>query len=477
MDFFDALARILPRDRILSDRASRLAYECDGFPLHRNEALAVVLPDSTEQIRCIVELCNRHDIAFVGRGAGTGLSGGATPGERPTLVLGLADMRRILRVDVDDRVAVVQPGVVNLDLSESIADTGLCFAPDPSSQKACTLGGNVSENSGGPHCFKYGMTTDHVVGVTIVTADAQVLRLRQGEGPDLLGLVTGNEGTFGILTELELRLVPRPQRIRTWLAAYSSLAAACRTVTHIVASGVVPAALEILDELTIRAVEASVYAAGYPTDAAAVLLIELDGSDDAVEADARIVEQIVAEHEALRVESTEDPRQRTKLWQGRKGAFGAMGRLAPDLYVLDGVVPRSRLESVLERVVAIGEKHGITLSNVFHAGDGNLHPNLSFDGRDADERARAMQAGYEILELCVAEGGTISGEHGVGSEKLEHMPFMFSDTDLEVFRSIRDTFDPKGLCNPGKAIPTGAACKEGASARHGGGAILERASS
>ncbi|MCA8968523.1 MAG: FAD-binding protein [Planctomycetes bacterium] len=460
-----SLLRRFPQGRVLVDTASKLAYECDGFPLHRRLPLAIVVPRSTEDVRDIVKLCNEHGVAFVARGAGTGLSGGATPGDRPTVVLALAGMRELVRFDPDDRVAVVQPGLVNLDLSVAIQDSGLCFAPDPSSQKACTLGGNVAENSGGPHCFKYGMTTDHVVGVTLVTADGTVRHLREGDGADLLGLVPGHEGTFGILTELELRLVPAPQKIRTWLAAYSDMSAACRAVSRIVGSGVVPAALEILDELTIRAVEASVYAAGYPQDAGAVLLIELDGSHLAVDTDTAVIESILAEEPPLTLEATEDAEQRTRLWKGRKGAFGAMGRLAPDLYVLDGVVPRSKLERVLQEICEIGRTHEVTLSNVFHAGDGNLHPNLSFDGRDPIQRARALEAGREILALCVREGGSISGEHGVGSEKLEHMEFMFASHDIEIFRAVKACFDPKGLCNPHKAIPTGASCKEGASAK------------
>ena len=465
MDVLIALERRFRRDRLLTDKASRLAYDCDGFPLHRHEPIAIVLAETSDDVRDAVRICNEHGTAFVARGAGTGLSGGATPGERPTLVIATAAMRKILRVDVDDRVAVVQPGVINLDLSLAIAATGLCFAPDPSSQKACTLGGNVAENSGGPHCFKYGMTTDHVVGLTIVTADGDVRRLREGDGPDLLGLVTGHEGTFGIVTEIELRLVPTAAKVRTWLAAYRDMDSACRAVTRIVSSGVVPAALEILDDVTIRAVEASVYAAGYPQDAAAVLLVEVDGSEVAVASEATIIEALLAEEPALSLEATEDPAQRARLWKGRKGAFGAMGRLAPDLYVLDGVVPRSKLEDVLREIKTIGEQYEVVLSNVFHAGDGNLHPNLSFDGRDPVQRARALEAGREILALCVRCGGSISGEHGVGSEKLEHMPFMFSDTDIEVFRSVKACFDPRELCNPRKAIPTGASCKEGASAK------------
>jgi len=462
------LERMLPSQRILADRASLMAYECDGFPLERQSPVAVVFPDSTDEVREIVSLCNELSVPFLARGSGTSLSGSATPGAEGCVILALAGMKRVLEIDVENARAIVQPGLINQRLSEAAAPFGLYYAPDPSSQTACTLGGNVALNSGGPHCFKYGMTTDHVLGLTIVLGSGEVLKLYEGDGPDLVGLVTGHEGTFGVVTEIELRLCPAPAAVRTWLASYSSMDAACNAVTEIVASGIVPAALEILDRLTIEAVEASVYAAGYPTDAAAVLLVELDGTELAIDADTPEVERLLSAHEPLDLESTDDPSQRARLWKGRKGAFGAMGRLDNDLYVLDGVVPRSRLQPVLAATIAIAERHGVKLSNVFHAGDGNLHPNLSFDSRNDDQRRRVIAAGAEILRLCVDEGGSITGEHGVGNEKMDYMGYMFSETDLEVFRDIKSCFDPAGLCNPGKIYPTGGSCAEGKSAQRPG---------
>ena len=464
----DTLSRILPPERLLRDNVSMMAYECDGFPMHRQPPLAVALPRTTAEVQQLVRLCCDHGVTFLGRGAGTGLSGGATPDERPTLVIEMAAMKRILAVEPDDRIAVVEPGVVNLELSRTVQPFGLCYAPDPSSQSACTLGGNASENSGGPHCFKYGMTTDHLIGAKMVLASGELVELNEGEGPDLLGLATGSEGTFGIFTELTVRLLPVPELVRTWLAAFATMGQACRAVSSIVASNIVPAALEVLDHLTIQAVEASVYAAGYPADAAAVLLVELDGTRASVDSDSPLVEQYIAEQQPLSIEGTTDAQQRKRLWQGRKGAFGAMGRLAPDLYVLDGVVPRSRLEPVLQRVVEIGREYDVTLSNVFHAGDGNLHPNISYDGRDPVVCARVKAAGMEILKLCVDEGGSITGEHGVGREKLDHVPLMFTDVDIEVFHDVKRCFDPNELCNPGKAFPSGGACGEGRSARNEG---------
>ena len=464
MGCLDELRAILPSERVFADPVTKLAYECDGFPMHRHPPLAIVLPETSVEVVEIVKTCRRFDVAFQARGAGTGLSGGASPTEQPTVLIGLAGMKRIIAIDPIDRRARVQPGVVNAELSRAAAPHGLYYAPDPSSQIACTLGGNIAENSGGPHCFKYGMTTDHILAATLVTAEGEVLRLHEGEGPDLLGVLTGSEGTFGVVTELDVRLLPTPEATRTWLASYRDMSAACRAVSTIVRRGIVPAALEILDSLTIRAVEASIYAAGYSREAAAVLLVELDGTRVSIDADVAQIEAILDAEDPIEVESTEDAEQRLRLWKGRKGAFGAMGRLAPDLYVLDGVVPRSQLELVLERIVEIGERFELKLSNVFHAGDGNLHPNLSYDGRDPVERAKVLEAGTEILRLCVDVGGSITGEHGVGSEKLEHMSFMFDEVDIGVMHEVKACFDPEARCNPHKAIPSGGSCKEGASA-------------
>ena len=454
------------RDRALTSPDQLLAYECDGFTAHKHRPLAVVLPETTTEVAWLVRTLSAHRVPFIPRGAGTCLSGGPTA-NRPAVIVETARMRSILEVDSVDRFAVVQPGVVNIDLTRAVSEHGLHYAPDPSSQMVCTIGGNLAENAGGPHCFKYGTTTDHILGLEIVLPDGEVVKTGGPCGPrghgdaiDLTGLFTGSEGTFGIATAITVRLSPNPADIRTLLGSFPTMADACAAVSAIVATGMVPAALEILDAATIRAVEASVYRAGYPTDAAAVLLVELDGPAESVDEDAAAVLRIFAAHRVLESEQARDAASRKRLWKGRKGAFGAMGRLQPDLYVLDGVVPRSRLVEALDRITKIGERHGVVLTNVFHAGDGNLHPNISYDGRDRDQAARAMAAGHEILALCMELGGSISGEHGVGSEKLEHVSMMFDNDDLEVMRRARRAFDPAGLCNPGKAVPERTACAE-----------------
>ncbi len=458
----------LPEGRILEDPATRLVYEYDAWSIVRNPPLAVAFPESTAEVRNLVRACIESGVAWTARGAGTCLSGGATPSGGTCLLIETSRMDRILSLDPEDRIAVVQPGRINLELSRAAAPFGLHFAPDPSSQSASTLGGNLAENAGGPHCFKYGMTTDHVLGLTLVDGEGEVCRLHRDDGLDLCGLVVGSEGTFGVLTECELRLIPTPTAVRTFLASFSSMEAACRAVAKIVSSGTVPAALEILDRLSIEAVEASVFAAGYPKGADAVLLVELDGEEDEVEAERIPVLRAVQSEAPLEVEETSDPEQRARLWRGRKGAFGAMGRLKPDLFVLDGVVPPSKLAAVLAEITAIGREQDILLSNVFHAGDGNLHPNLSFDGRNPGERERAMEAGRRILKLCVDAGGSISGEHGIGFEKIEHLSYLFSPTDLEILGEVRRCFDPAERCNPGKVLPLGRACGEGSSARRPG---------
>mgnify|MGYP001235105645 CR=1 FL=1 len=459
------LVRLLGAQRVLHAPDALLAWECDGFTVHRSRPRAVVLPETTAEVQAVVRLLHGARVPFVPRGAGTCLSGGPTAGER-SVVLDLSRMRRVLQIATDDLYAVVQPGVVNLDLTAAVRHLGLHYAPDPSSQSVCTIGGNLAENSGGPHCFKYGTTTDHVLGALVVLPDGELARLgspagtRPPHGLDLLGVFCGSEGTFGIATEITVRLCRDAEAVRTLLFPFASMQAACRTVGDVVGAGLVPAALEILDHSTIRAVEASVYRAGYPAEAAAVLLVELDGPADVVAEEAAEVRAFAAQNGALRLEEAADAAERARLWRGRKGAFGAMGRLATDLYVLDGVVPRTRLEEALERITAIGRKHGVVLNNVFHAGDGNLHPNISFDGRDAEQTRRAIAAGHEILQTCVDLGGSITGEHGVGSEKLDHVGMMFSADDLAVMARVRAVFDREGLCNPGKALPQRAACAE-----------------
>jgi glycolate oxidase subunit GlcD len=461
------LERLLGRERFLSSPDALLAWECDGFTVHKSRPRAVALCETTEEVQAVVQQCVAHGAPFVPRGAGTCLSGGPTAGG-DAVVIDLARMRKVLAIAADDLYAVVQPGVANLDLTKYVQSQGLHYAPDPSSQMVCTIGGNLAENSGGPHCFKYGMTTDHVLGALVVLPDGSLARLGNHAGVraphelDLLGLFCGSEGTFGIATEITVRLCRDQQAIRTLLASFATMSAACRAVSDIVGAGLVPAALEILDQATIRAVEASVYRAGYPEDAAAVLLVELDGPTAVLVEEAAEVREYFARNGALRVEEAADAAERKRLWKGRKGAFGAMGRLNTDLYVLDGVVPRTKLEAALDGIAAIGRKYGVLLTNVFHAGDGNLHPNISFDGRDADQTARATAAGHEILQLCVDLGGSISGEHGIGTEKLAHVPMMFTPDDVAVMDRVRKVWNPRDLCNPGKALPQRTSCAESA---------------
>jgi glycolate oxidase subunit GlcD len=460
-----ALAKLLGKGRVLTSPDALLAWECDGFTVHKSRPRAVVLPETTTELQAVVRMLHAARVPFVPRGAGTCLSGGPTA-QRDAVVIDLARMRRVLHVDPEDLYAVVQPGVVNLDLTAAVHHLGLHYAPDPSSQSVCTIGGNLAENSGGPHCFKYGMTQDHVLGALIVLPDGELARLGDAAGPravhglDLPAVFCGSEGTFGIATEITVRLSRDPEAVRTLLGVFATMQAACRTVGDVIAAGLVPAALEILDQATIRAVEASVYRAGYPEDAAAVLLVELDGPATVLVEEAAEVRAACERNGALRLEEASDAADRKRLWKGRKGAFGAMGRLNTDLYVLDGVVPRSALEQALAGIAAIAKKHGVLLTNVFHAGDGNLHPNISYDGRSAEQTARTIAAGHEILQLCVDLGGSISGEHGIGSEKLDHVGMMYGAADLDVMARVRRVFNPDGLCNPGKVLPSRNACAE-----------------
>ncbi len=457
------LARWIPPERLILDRSELKVYECDGLPLHKEPPGAVALCASRDEVISVVRWSSERGIPFVPRGAGTGLSGGATPVPR-CVVLDLNRMNRVLHVDLPNRFAVVEPGVINIKLTHAVHADGFHYAPDPSSQKACTIGGNVAENSGGPHCLKYGMTTDHILGLEVVLPGGEAVRLggplAESPGYDLTGLFVGTEGTFGVVTEVTVRLVPNPQAIRTFLAIFQRMDLACRTVAEITRQGILPAALEILDQLTIRAVEASVFKAGYPQDAAAVLLVEIDGLEAGMDEEEARIREIARQNEAIDFRTARDEAERLQLWKGRKGAFGAMGRVNTDLYVLDGVVPRTRLEEVLQEVYAIAARHRVTLSNVFHAGDGNLHPNISYDGRDPDERARVLKAGREILEACVRAGGSISGEHGIGLEKMEFMPLCFTEEDLRLQRDLRHAIDPRELSNPSKIFPDSKSCVE-----------------
>jgi glycolate oxidase len=436
-------------------------YECDGLTGHRAIPEAVVLPDSTEEVQAVLRACHREQVPFVARGAGTGLSGGATP-MAGGVVVSLTRMNRILEVDLESQRVVVEPGVANLDVTRAVAADGFFYAPDPSSQQVCTIGGNVAENSGGAHCLKHGFTTHHVTGLTLVLADGEVVELGgkalDAEGPDLLGLVVGSEGTLGIATRITLRIVRAPEEVRTLLAGFATTDAAGEAVSGIVAAGILPGALEMMDRLTIEAAERAV-APGYPAGAGAVLLVELDGVAEQVAEDAAEVERICLAAGAFELRAASDDTARALLWKGRKSAFAAMGRVATDYYVQDGVVPRTRLPEVLRRIEELSATHGLRVGNVFHAGDGNLHPLVLYDA-EAGETERARALAEAILEACLDAGGSLTGEHGVGMDKACSMPRMFSERDLEAFERVRRAFDPDGICNPGKVIPTPRLCGE-----------------
>jgi len=459
----EALRRAVGADACLSRPDQVFAYECDGLTLHTGTPSAVVLPATRDQVVQVVKACREAGVPFVPRGAGTGLSGGATP-RGGGVVIECSRLNRILELNPEDRYAVVEPGVVNLELSKAAAPFGLFYAPDPSSQLVCTIGGNVAENAGGPHTLKYGTTTNHVLALELVLPDGEVVELGSptGDAPgyDLVGAVVGSEGTLGIVTRATVRLTPIPERVETLLAIFPDVVSACRAVGAVIEAGLLPAALEIIDRRTIEAVEASVYAAGLPTDAGAVLIVELDGAAPALPPQVEQIRGFAARAGATATLVARDEAERQRFWRARKGAFGAMGRLAPDLYVHDAVVPRARLPEVIEKVCAICDARGLKLANVFHAGDGNLHPNICFDRRDPGELERVMAAGEEILRACVEAGGVISGEHGIGSEKREFMHLVFGEADLEAMRRLREAFDPDRVCNPDKIFPSTRFCAE-----------------
>jgi glycolate oxidase subunit GlcD len=457
-----ALSRVVGRQWVRHRKAELTTYAMDGLPTHESLPGVVVMPETPAQVREILHLLHLVQVPFVARGAGTGLSGGALA-DPNTVLITLTRMNRILEIDPVLRRAVLQPGVVNARLSEAVLPYGLYYVPDPSSQAACTIGGNVAENAGGPHCLKYGVTTNHIVELEVVLPDGSVTRLgsSQGEpwGPDLVGLFVGSEGMFGIATEITVRLERIPESVRTMLADFSTVRSASEAVSAIIAAGIVPAALEMMDRACVAAVEASIYAAGYPTDAAAVLLVELDGQAEAVESEAATVREILGSCGAREVRSASSAADRARLWLGRKKAFGAMGRIAPDLAVQDAVVPRSALPAIMDQIEGIRREYQLTISNVFHAGDGNLHPNISFDRRNPAVAARVRAACREIMAACVAVGGSITGEHGVGNDKLDYMPWIFDADTLGAMRAVRQAFDPAEMANPGKVVPVHA-CRE-----------------
>jgi glycolate oxidase subunit GlcD len=451
------LCAIVGPDHVITDPNRLIVYESDGLTSYRVIPRAVVLPGSTEEVSEVVRLLHGEGIPIVPRGAGTGLSGGALPMPEG-VVVGTARMNKILEIDAENRLALIQPGVINASLTEAAMPYGLYYAPDPSSQSTCTLGGNVAENSGGPHCLKYGVTQRYVTGLTVVMAGGRVIRLggvgRSPDGAlDLVGLFVGSEGCFGLVTEIEARLLPVAEGVRTLLGIFDTMEAAGHAVTAIISEGLLPAAVEIVDNATIRAVEASVYAGGFPVDAGAALVIEFDGTEAGLDADADRAEACCHAAGANEVKRAADATQRAALWNGRKKAFGAMGRIAPDLLVQDATVPRTRLPEVLARIAEIGERYELKVANVFHAGDGNLHPNILFDRNDADELDRVERASKEIMSLCVDVGGTITGEHGVGIDKRGYMRLVHNTLELDAMGAVKAVFDPEGLFNPGKVLP------------------------
>ncbi len=455
------LAGIVGKDGVLWKNYDLKLYEYDGS-IDKHLPEAVVFPTTSEQVAGLVRYCNREGLYYTARGAGTGLSGGSIP-IRGGVLIAFTRMSKILEVDAENMRAVVQPGVVNLHLSQAVAHYGLYYVPDPSSQKACTIGGNVGENSGGPHTLVYGVTTNHTLGLEVVTPDGEIRtygsKAPDMPGYDMCGLFVGSEGTLGLVTGITVKLTPLPPGVKTFLAVYDSIEKCSNAVSSIIRRGVVPAALEMMDKLMIGAVE-SVTHAGYPLDAEAVLLVECEGFPLALEEQAQAIEQICLEEGALSFRIAKDNAEREALWKGRKGAFGAVGRISPDYYVVDGVVPRSTLPKVLAAIGEISKKYDLPIANVFHAGDGNLHPLVMFDGNVPGAVERTVKAGEEIIKLCAELGGTLSGEHGIGLEKRDMMCFVFNEGDLGIMRRVRDAFDLYGLCNPGKVFPTPGRCGE-----------------
>jgi glycolate oxidase len=456
------LRAVVGADGVIDRPEALLVYECDGYTLERAAPEVVVLPRSAAEVSAVLRLLAAEGVAFVPRGAGTGLSGGTLPVAAPVMIC-TSRMQAIEAIDLVNRRIVVQAGVVNQWVTNAVREHGLCYAPDPSSQPACTIGGNVAENSGGPHTLKYGVTTNHVLGVEIALPSGELVALggsvEEQIGYDLVGLVVGAEGTFGIVTRATLRLVRAPEAYRTLLAVFDSIDAASEAVSGIIAAGVVPAALEMMDRLIVQAVEAA-YHIGLPTDAGAVLLIELDGAAVGLDPLAERVAAVCRANGVREIRVARDDAERAALWKCRKRAFGAVGRLAPNYCTQDGVVPRTRVPDILRRIAAAAERHRLRVANVFHAGDGNIHPILLYDERDRDEVERVLAAGREILEACVALGGSLTGEHGIGVEKMAQMPLLFSPDDLLAMTRLRAVFDPEGRANPHKIFPDAKVCVE-----------------
>jgi glycolate oxidase len=469
--FLPALRTALPANALLLEAEALRPYECDGLSAYKQVPLAVCLPETLEHAQAVLRVCREYQVPVVARGAGTGLSGGALP-LADGVILSLARFNRILEIDADNRLARVQPGVRNLAISEAVAHLGLYYAPDPSSQIACSIGGNVAENSGGVHCLKYGLTVHNVLALKVLTIAGELLEIGlsalDSPGYDLLALMTGSEGLLGIVVEVTVKLLVKPERAQVVLAAFGSVETAGAAVAKIIGAGILPAGLEMMDNLSIRAAEDFVHA-GYPTDAAAILLCELDGSNAEVSEQILALRAVLLEAGATEVRTAEDEAQRMKFWAGRKGAFPAVGRISPDYYCMDGTIPRQHLARVLGRIGELSQQYGLRVANVFHAGDGNLHPLILFDANQPDELRRAEAFGSDILRLCVEVGGTVTGEHGIGVEKLDAACSQFNAAELRQFHALKAAFDPDGLLNPGKAVPTLHRCAEmGRMHVHGG---------
>jgi len=466
-----ALQQAVPADILLDSNEAMKPFECDALTMHRKTPLLVALPENVEQVKQILQICHSMDVPVVTRGAGTGLSGGALPHDQGLLLV-LTRLNRIIDIDAHNRTARLQPGVRNLAISEAVVEHGLYYAPDPSSQIACSIGGNVAENSGGVHCLKYGLTVHNVLEVHVLTMEGEELVLGSpaldAPGYDLLALINGSEGMLGVITEILVRLLPIPETARVVLAGFGSIERAAATVSTIIAAGIIPAGLEMMDRLSVKAVEAF-NSPGYPLNAEAVLLCELDGGEAEVNEQMKAVQDILMQHQATSITVSSSEAERLRLWQGRKNAFPAVGRIRPDYYCMDGTIPRRKLPVVLAKIAKFSEQYGLQVANVFHAGDGNLHPLILYDANQQGELERAEKLGTDILTLCIEAGGTVTGEHGVGMEKIDSMCEQFRPAELAQFHALKQAFDPQGLLNPGKAVPTLHRCAElGAMHVHGG---------
>ena len=470
-DLIERLRKDLNADQIIDSSEDLVAYECDALSAYRQRPMLVTLPDNTAQVSAVLKACSALDIPIVPWGAGTGLSGGALPRE-DGVVLSTARLRSVLDIDLKNRTVTVQPGVTNLAVTEVVEQYGFYYAPDPSSQIACSIGGNIAENSGGVHCLKYGTTTNNVLGLEVVLADGEVVRVggkgMDQAGYDLLGLLTGSEGLLAITTEATLRILPKPEVARAMMAVFNSVEGAGQAVADIIAAGMVPAGMEIMDQLSIEAVEGFV-GAGYPLGVAALLLVELDGPESEVAHHIGVLEGLLRQAGASEIRRAESEADRLRLWAGRKAAFPAMGRISPDYYCMDGTIPRGRLPEVLRRIGELSKGYGLRVANVFHAGDGNLHPLILYDSNVEGDLAKAEGLGADILKLCVEVGGVLSGEHGIGIEKRDLMPCMFNDADLDAQERIKACFDVGQILNPGKVYPVLRRCAEGGAMHvHGG---------